>query len=128
MMYLSMSLTFMVLVVLRNSDVIEETETFGQALLMIGAANAFILITKVIDWLRLFEPTAVFINLTAETIIGIGYFMIIMVVWYVAFGTAFYFINIPRGEDPIVDEFEHEKDVSVVPKVFRFWAIDTLVS
>ena len=107
---------------------IEESDEFGQALILIAAWNSLILVVKLIDWLRLFEPTAVFINLTAETIYGIGYFMIIMFVWYIAFGTAFYFINIPRGEDAIVDEFEHEKDVSVVPKVYRFWALDTLVS
>ena len=93
-----------------------------------GALDSFLLTIKLIDWLRLFESTATFINLTAETVWGIRYFMIIMIIWYIAFGTAFYCINIPRGENPIVDSFEHEKDVSVVPKVYRFWAIDALVS
>ena len=83
---------------------------------------------KVIDWLRLFSPTALYINLMTATILEIRYFMIIMFIWYMAFGTVFYYINIIRGEEPLVDEYNHEHEVSIVPKIYNFWVLDAFVN
>ena len=47
-----------------------------------------------------------------ETIISVQYFMIIMVVWYMTFGTAFYMINLNRNNNDLV------------PDISNFWAFD----
>ena len=65
---------------------------------------------KVLDWLRLFDATAFFIALSNQTIKEIGSFLIIMFVWYMTFGTAFYIINLNRSGDGII-----------VPDITPFW-------
>lgn len=52
-----------------------------------------------------------------DTIMDIKYFMIIMIIWYQTFGTAFYLINLNRDEDS-----------SIMPSIFGFWAFDAFES
>ena len=47
-----------------------------------------------------------------DTIFSVQYFMIIMGVWYMTFGTAFYIINLNRNNDDLV------------PDISPFWAWD----
>lgn len=61
---------------------------------------------KLIDWLRLFEITSFFIKLINETLYRVLTFTLIMVIWLMVFGTAFFFLNIARpdsDESLIVD-------------------------
>ena len=71
---------------------------------------------KVFDWLRLFSGTAFFIQLVAETLKSIRYFLIILVVWYMLFGTAFYIISFNQGTD------------EVVPDISSIWVFDAFMS
>ena len=67
-----------------------------------------------IDWLRLFDATAFYISLTTSTIYSIRHFMIIMGVWYLTFGTAFFVLSLPDEKDIVptitgvgfIDSFE----------------------
>ena len=70
------------------------------------------MLLKMLDWLRLFNSTAFFVGLITETIYDIRWFFLIMVIWYMTFGTAFYILNLQRTDEPEVDSFNHEEDVS----------------
>ena len=59
------------------------------------------------------DATAFFIALSNQTIKEIGSFLIIMFVWYMTFGTAFYIINLNRSGDGII-----------VPDLTPFWFFD----
>ena len=69
---------------------------------------------KVIDWLRLFDATAFYISLITSTIYSIRHFMIIMGVWYMTFGTAFYMLSLSDEKEIVptisgvgfIDSFE----------------------
>ena len=54
---------------------------------------------KLLDWLRLFDRTAFFVSLTENTVRSIGWFLVIMALWYMTFGTAFYIVNMSRKTD-----------------------------
>ena len=73
-----------------------------------AAFTSFIMILKLIDWLRLFEQTAFFVNLMAVTIMDIRWFMIVMVIWYMTFGASFYILGLTRTGETSVDEYNHE--------------------
>ena len=77
-----------------------------------SALAAVCLWMKVLDWLRLFDSTAFFISLYQQTIKGIQSFLIIMAVWYMTFGTAFYIINLNRVAG---------SDADLVPAITPFW-------
>ena len=83
---------------------------------MIGAISSSFLWFKVLDWLRLFDQTAFFIKLIFSTITGIGYFVIIMFIWYMLFGTAFYLLNLSRVED---------EAASVIDPITGMWIFDS---
>ena len=68
---------------------------------MIAAISLALTWYKLIDWLRLFEVTSFFIKLINETLMRVGTFTLIMVIWLMVFGTAFFFLNIAR---PATDE------------------------
>lgn len=82
---------------------------------VMSAVAAVCLWMKVLDWLRLFDRTAFFISLYTQTIKGITSFLIIMSVWYMTFGTAFYIINLNR---------EKGSDGDLVPAITPIWAIN----
>ena len=52
-----------------------------------------------------------------ETVRSTKYFMIIMGVWYMTFGTAFFLINLNRDDDS-----------SIMPSIFGFWVFDSFES
>ena len=70
------------------------------------------------DWLRLFDSTAFFIRLMMQTIASTRFFMIIMIIWYMTFGTAFYILNLSSKSDD--DDF--------VPDMFGVWFLDAFSS
>ena len=82
---------------------------------MFSAVAAVCLWMKVLDWLRLFDSTAFFIALYQETIKGVTSFLIIMSVWYMTFGTAFYIINLNRVQGGPAD---------LVPSITPLWFIN----
>ena len=84
---------------------------------VIAAMATFCLWCKVLDWCKLFGPTSFFVRLILETISDIKYFMIIMTIWYMLFGTAFYLLNLSRSGD-----------TSFVPNIFGFWVFDAFES
>ena len=80
-----------------------------------SAIAAVCLWMKVLDWLRLFDRTAFFIALYQETIKGVASFLIIMSVWYMTFGTAFYIINLNRVDGGNAD---------LVPSITPLWFVN----
>ena len=54
---------------------------------------------KLFDWLRLFETTAYIILLVKQTIIDIGYFMIIFVAALFMFGNTMYMFELNKRQD-----------------------------
>ena len=72
---------------------------------------------KVFDWLRLFDKTAFFIRLIQETVISIRSFLMILVLCYLMFGSAFYIININLGPDE-----------EIMPKLSNFWVFNAFES
>ena len=65
-----------------------------------------------LDWLRLFDRTVFYISLFLDTMSSILYFSIILVIWYLAFGTAFYLLSLSRQKD------------TLVPDVSPIWILD----
>ena len=68
---------------------------------------------KVFDWLRLFDSTAFFIALVVETLSSIRAFLIIMVVWYMMFGSAIYILDMSLPAEQ-----------SIMPEVSNLWVLD----
>lgn len=114
-------LTFNIIILLTN---LTYSMTLDHQRVIAAFASIFMWL-KVLDWLRLFDDTAFFISLIKETMNGIVSFLIIMVVWYMTFGTAFYMINLSRkqGSDGdfisgnygvwILDAFESQYELGV---------------
>ena len=63
-----------------------------------AAIASFLLWIKVIDWLRLFQTTAFYVHLIKETVSDMGSFMIVILVWFLAFGTSFYLLSMNRSD------------------------------
>ena len=82
---------------------------------LVAAITSIPLWFKVLDWLRLFDSTAFYVKLIITTVYGIRYFIIIMFLWYMLFGTAFYLLNLDRDEE-----------TSVMPARTGFWVTDAL--
>ena len=88
-----------------------------------AATSACFLWIKMLDWLRLFPTTAFYMSLVKETILDISSFLIIMAVWYLLFGTAFYLLSYNRQDDHavirdispvwIIDAFQTEYELSL---------------
>lgn len=82
---------------------------------VIAAVSACFIWFKVLDWLRLFDATAFYISLMEETIDSTKFFMIIMGIWYMCFGTAFYIMNFSHSEE-------------IVPTITGIWVLDSFES
>ena len=72
---------------------------------------------KVFDWLRLFDNTAFFVLLVVETAWSIRHFMMILVVWYMMFGSAFYILNMNSETD----------EEEILPHISGFWVFDAFM-
>ena len=68
---------------------------------------------KVYDWLRLFNDTAFFVRLIEETFLSIKSFLIVIFVFFMMFGSAFYVINMNLADE-----------LSVMPNFSHFWFIN----
>ena len=110
MVYIILDLVVMFMSLLGGSESIEEQRG-------IAAISGFFLWLKVFEWLRLFEGTAFEISLIYKTLVSIQYFMVIMIVIYMMFGTAIYFLSLGVPE-------ENE----IMPSYFGFWPLDTFQS
>ena len=79
--------------------VVQLTELHWPALYIQRLLAAFaVLLTwiKVLDWLRLFEKTSLYIKLITETIFDIGYFMIIFIAVLLMFGNTMYMFELNK--------------------------------
>ena len=85
---------------------------------MIASIAVISIWLKVLDWLRLFDTTAFFVALIKRTITGMTSFLIIMFVWYMTFGTAFYIVNLSRYTD----------DGAIIDKITGIWFLDAFAS
>ena len=110
MVYIILNLVVMFMNLIDNSESLEEQRA-------IAAISGFFLWLKVIEWLRLFEGTAFFISLIYKTLVSIQYFMVIMIIIYMMFGTGIYFLSLGIPE-------ENE----IMPSYFSFWPLDTFQS
>jgi len=66
---------------------------------VIACFTSFCLWTKVLDWCKLFGPTAFYIQLITLTIYDIRYFVLIFVICLMMFGTPLYMLNLNRTDD-----------------------------
>ena len=73
------------------------------------------LLTKVHDWLRLFEKTAFFVLLVKRTIYDIRWFMLLFVVAMLIYGVPLSMLSMNR-----------DSDVLLIKKSFDWWVLDTL--
>lgn len=62
------------------------------------------LLTNVYDWLRLFEPTAFFVQLIARTIYDIRWFMVLLFIAILIFGLPLSMVNLNRDDTNTVIE------------------------
>ena len=84
---------------------------------MIASICVCFLWIKVFDWLRLFDGTAFFVRLIGRTFSSIKYFIIIMFVWWMMFGTAVYILDLGLPEE-----------LKTMNQVFGFWVLDAFQS
>lgn len=89
-----------------------------ESLRLIAAISSIFLFVKVIDWLRLFDATAFYVSLMLQTVYSIRWFMIIMIIWWMTFGTAFYILNMTR--------LDKDPESAIVPDVYGVWFLDAL--
>ena len=66
--------------------------------------------------MRLFDKTSFYIRLIEDTVKCIGHFMIIMMIWYLTFGTAFYILALNQDDE----------DYMVISS--GFWLVNALES
>ena len=72
---------------------------------------------KALDWLRLFDKTAFYIDLIAKTLKSTTEFIIIMIVLYMMFGSFIYIMNL--GLPP---------KEAIMNSIFDFWILDAFQS
>ena len=104
--YLILNLVVMFMNLLDHEGTLEAQRT-------LAAVSVCALWLKVFDWLRLFDGTAFFIKLIEETLWSIRAFIIIMVVWYMAFGSAIYILNMSLPAEQ-----------SIIAEVSKIWVLD----
>ena len=80
-----------------------------------AAIAVFFLWIKFFDWLRLFDQTGFFIRLMSRTIYSIRYFLPVMLIWYMAFSSAFWVIDLNKSAND---------DESVLGHITRLWVFD----
>jgi hypothetical protein len=72
---------------------------------VLACATSFCLWYKVLEWCKLFGPTAFYIQLIGLTIYDIRYFLLIFLICLMMFGTPLYMLNLNRTEEnALVDE------------------------
>ena len=101
-------LNFLVLLMTLNGDNGFVNRNLQRTL---AAISSFLLWVKVIDWLRLFQNTAFYVHLIKETVIDMKSFMVVILVWFMAFGTSFYLLTSNRNDNQ-------------VHQVSNFWVIN----
>ena len=106
MMYLILNLVVMFMNLSDHTGTLETQRS-------LASVSVCFLWFKVFDWLRLFDGTAFFILLIEETLSSIRAFLIIMVVWYMMFGSAIYILNMSLPADQ-----------SIMPEVSKVWLLD----
>ena len=89
--YTVLNLVIMTMNFLEVHKFTEETRDEQRTL---AAISVSFLWMKVIDWLRLFDGTAFYIQLIGKTLNSIGFFLIILLVGYMMFGSAMYMLNL----------------------------------
>ena len=77
-------------------DVLEADDNRMSRLRIAGAFAALLLWLQLIYWLRLFGQFAKYLELIENTLVDIGYFVIILVGLILGFGSAFYLLQIER--------------------------------
>ena len=104
--YLILNLVVMFMNLVDHDGTLEKQRT-------LASVSVCFLWFKVFDWLRLFDGTAFFIKLIEETLTSIRAFLIIMVVWYMMFGSAIYILDMSLPAEQ-----------SIMPEVSNLWVLD----
>ena len=56
---------------------------------------------KAFEWLRLFDSFAFYVSLFKQTMIDSATFILIVILWLFAFGTAFYLVSMNRSDGEV---------------------------
>ena len=79
-----------------------------QTLRILAATASGLIVTKIYDWLRLFEPTSFYVQLVEKTLKDLKYFMILLVVASLMFGLPMNLVNMSLQDDsPLVKQFSN---------------------
>lgn len=73
---------------------------------MLAAISCLFIWIKVLDWLRLFDKFAFFMDLITKTLGSIKIFIWIMLICYMLFGTSYYILDMSRG----TKQFDNPED------------------
>ena len=92
---MNLSLTLLVIIASFEPFAFLEIETLRAFASIAGC----LLMLKVFDWLRLFEPTAEYVLLIQETIMDTGFFMILIFFALLMFGIPLIILNENRGDE-----------------------------
>ena len=72
---------------------------------LVGAVAGMMLWMQILFWLRLFDSTAQYVSLVLRTVSAIFSFMVVLLMFMCAFGTAMYLLQVNR----IYDGYEEDK-------------------
>ena len=86
------------------------------ALRIMAAITSFLLVSKLYDWLRLFESTAFYVQLLGATFLNIGWFMLLFLFAMLLFGLPMSMLNLSRASD----------EEQLINKHLFFWLFDVL--
>lgn len=82
---------------------------------VVASFSSFFIFVKVLDWLRLFQPTSFYYKLIVDTLSGIWYFMIIVVIALSMFGFPLLILNYNRDpETQLYDEIFEGNNTKVL--------------
>lgn len=115
---LIMSFIFMVFNFLYRHEMNSATLTQQR---LFAAVTVLPIFLKLLDWLRLFSDYAFYISLMLSTIVGIKAFIIILVIWYIMFGTTFYLIDLNNNDAP---NTAPDDESEILYKEYTFWLFD----
>ena len=88
-----------------------------KTLRILAAVASCLIVTKLLDWLRLFTNTSFYVQLVEETIYGIKDFLILFILAFLMFGLPISLMNLSRDEEN-----------SLVSFIFGGWLIDALIN
>ena len=66
---------------------------------VLAAFATFITLTRLIDWMRLFEPTAFYVLLITETLRDVKEFMLLLLITFLMFGVPVLMLDMNSAED-----------------------------